>query len=375
MPFVPASGQSHVTVTARRINAGVFIIELPSALVDLDETPYLNSCAPAESDRRGFLLLDFSKVERINGLGASMMVKLAALARKRSQRIIAFGMNDSHKIVLQLTGLRDAMQICRDLADAYGNAGLPVANSLSPTASVPASDAACWAIPLERLLVPEMPSQAINMNMRGRRVVGPVHGFGPLWQKKYQLAVPKAGLSPEDIIKVLKQNFPRFQPKYNRFYPTEKGILPGEVIAIDSSTPGGPVSTGVMVLYADRNSFTLITPQGHPESGWVTFSAFLAKDRLVAQIVGLARANDPIYELAFRSVGSNMQIRIWTHVLTSLAAYLGVPADVGVEANRVDPGVRWSEWRNVWYNAQIRTMLASPVWLGRRLNSRGSEKE
>ncbi len=286
MSSVPASGQNQVTVTARRIDEDVFIIELPSALDDLDERPYLNSCPPAGSHRRGSLLLDFSKVERINGLGASMMVKFAALAGKRNQRIISFGMNDSHKTVFQLTGLGDAMQLCGDLADAYGNAGLPAANTLSPTASVPACDAACWAIPVDRLLVPKMPSQAINMNMRGRRVVGPVHGFGPLWQKKYQLAVAKADLSPEGIIKVLKQNFPRFQPKYNRFYPTEKGIFPGEVIAIDSSTAGGPVSTGVMVLYADRNSFTLITPQGHPESGWVTFSAFRTGDRLVRRLLG-----------------------------------------------------------------------------------------
>jgi hypothetical protein len=219
-----------------------------------------------------------------------------------------------------------------------------------------------------------MPPRAINMNMKGKAVVGPVDGFGALWQKTYRLPVARQDVSPEDVVTIIKQSFPRLQPRYNRFYPGKKGIVPGEVIAIDSSTPGGPVSTGVMVLYADERSFTFVTPQGHPESGWVTFSAFLSGDVLVAQILGLARANDPVYEVAFRAIGSNMQIRIWRHVLSSLATHLGVPAEVSVQAVCIDPRVRWSQARNVWYNAQARTILATPVWLGRRL-ARGTREK
>jgi hypothetical protein len=138
------------------------------------------------------------------------------------------------------------------------------------------------------------------------------------------------------VIKALKQNLPAFQPPYNRFYPSPQGIAPGEVVAIDSSTPGGPVSTGVLVLYADDVSFTFMTPQGHPESGFVTFSAFEENGKIIAQIMGLARANDFVYEAAFRAVGSKMQVNIWKTVLTSLAGYLEVPADVTVEPICID---------------------------------------
>ena len=34
-----------------------------------------------------------------------------------------------------------------------------------------------------------------------------------------------------------------------------------------------PLSTGVLVLYADDESFTLMTPQGHVFAGWITFSS------------------------------------------------------------------------------------------------------
>ena len=44
---------------------------------------------------------------------------------------------------------------------------------------------------------------------------------------------------------------------------------------LDLTMPGGlKLSTGVLVLYADEESFTLMTPQGHMFAGWITFSAF-----------------------------------------------------------------------------------------------------
>ena len=99
------------------------------------------------------------------------------------------------------------------------------------------------------------------------------------------------------------------------------------------------------------------------KSGWVTFSAFRSDNAVVVQILGLARANDPVYEVAFRAIGSAMQIRIWRHVLSALAMHLGVPADVSVKATCLDPSVQWRQLGNVWYNAQIRTIFASPAWL------------
>ncbi len=347
---------------AEKLGAWSYLIEMPSQLNEPDEKPYLNACPPLESGPKSFLLMDFSKVRRIDGLGASMMVKLNAVAGRRRQRTIAFGMSDQHSAVFDLTGLKHTMHICRDRLEAFRVAGVTVTAAPTPSAPVAADDLNAWAPLVARLTVPPLPPQAINLNVAGRRVVGPVDGFGPLWQKTYRLPLRDTSLSPESVIEVLKRDFPTFQPEYNRFYPTGRGIVPGEVVAIDSSTPGGPVSTGVMVLYADNTSFTFITPQGHPESGWVTFSVLRSGPNLVAQILGLARANDPVYELAFRTVGSKMQIKIWTHVLESLAKHLGMPGDVSVEAICIDPVVRWSYSRNLWYNAQIRTILSAPVW-------------
>lgn len=360
-----------------RLRANVCLVELPTELADPDEKPVMNACAPESPDKIHNVLLDFSAVRAMNGLGASLLAKLGVLARRRGQRLLVFGVNSHYRDVLTVTGLDQVLSIYSDRERAFAAVGASFGDL--PSREVPeeaARDTSYWAKPVSRLNVAPLPSEAINRNMKGRRVVGPVDGFGQLWQKTYRLRTNKPDLTPEDMIVALKQNFPSFQPSYNRFYPSAAGIQPGEVVAIDSSTPGGSVSTGVMVLYADKRSFTFITPQGHPESGWVTFSAFETDGGVVAQILGLARANDPVYELAFRAVGSSLQVRIWTHVLTSLATYLGIPADVTVETLCLDPRLQWSQAGNVWYNAQIRTIFYMPFrWLGKPVRDRKREKQ
>ncbi len=339
----------------------VFLVELPAELVNPDEKPILNATAPQKPGKKGSLLLDFAAVKFMNGMGAYQLVKLDVKARRRGQRLLAFGVNRHYRDILQVAGLDRAIKVYDSRAEIFTAAGItPDKQPPTDIESNQSFDMTFWAKPVDRLVVPEMPPQAINRNMQGRKVVGPVDGFGQLWQKTYRLTIDKPGLSPQKVIKTLKQNLPAFQPPYNRFYPSPRGIAPGEVVAIDSSTPGGPVSTGVLVLYADDVSFTLMTPQGHPESGFVTFSAFEEKGKITAQIMGLARSNDFIYEAAFRAVGSKMQVNIWKTVLTSLAKYLEIPADVTVEPVCIDKRLQWSQTGNVWYNAQIRTLFYMP---------------
>lgn len=221
-------------------------------------------------------------------------------------------------------------------------------------------DAANWAGRIETLRVADVPAGAMNINVEGRRVVGPLQGFGALWQKTYQVRLRGEGLTPAEVVRVWKERFPEFQPPQNRFYPPVAGVAPGEVVLINASLQGLAVGTGVMVLYADDESFTLMTPQGHPESGWVTFSAFADEEderAIVAQVQSMARANDPIYELAFRVIGSKEQEKIWMHVLSSLAAHFGCEQQASLSKTCVDPRLQWRQAANIWHNAAMRSML------------------
>lgn len=238
-------------------------------------------------------------------------------------------------------------------------------------------DAAFWARSANVLRVTDVPEGAVNLNVEGRRVVGALQGFGRLWKRTYRIDLSAAHVTAAEVVNVWKVRFSELNPAQSRFYPPLDGVAPGEVLIINASMRGMPVHTGVRVIYADEESFTLMTPQGHPESGWNTFSAYRDDDgRMVAQIQSLARATDPIYEIGFRLAGSTEQERIWTHVLTSLAAHFGVNEPVVVENVCIDPQLQWAKVSNLWYNAGIRSgfyMVATPLrWLRKRIGNRTS---
>jgi pyruvate/2-oxoglutarate dehydrogenase complex dihydrolipoamide dehydrogenase (E3) component/anti-anti-sigma regulatory factor len=361
-----ATSPDQIRMKAVYLNDRACVIDLPEDLMNHDERPIVAAYAWNDSKGPKSLILNFARVRRMNGMGASMLVKLSARAEKTGQDISAFGVAQDLRQVFKVTELDQAIQIHANQTDALSAAGVPVEQSSLQKAEEPdvLTNLTSWAKPVSELSVPAMAIEARNLNVNGLRAVGPVNGFGQLCQKVFRLQISDPGISPEQAIAALKENFPSFQPTCNRFYPSPGGIRAGEVVLIDSSTPGGPVSTGVMILYADERSFTFNTPQGHPECGFVSFSGHEGNAGTVVQIVGLARASDPLYEAAFRLVGSEIQTRIWTHVLTSLALYFGIPAEITLEQDCVDKSLRWSQIGNVYYNAQIRTLIQEPRrWL------------
>jgi hypothetical protein len=222
-----------------------------------------------------------------------------------------------------------------------------------------------WAKPVSRLEVTELPKQAVRINVEGRQITGPLQGFGQLWQKTYRVRLPGVNLSPAQVMTMWKNEFPDFQPPASRFYPPLAGIEPGKLIFINLDLPVGPglpnviqVASGVLVLYADDEMFTVMTPEGFPVSGWNTFSVFEQDGCVVAQVQSIDRATDPIYEIGTLFLGGGKrQEENWVHVLTALAERLGVKGHVEMHRELVDPCWQWSEAKNVWKNAAIRTLL------------------
>ncbi len=243
----------------------------------------------------------------------------------------------------------------------------------TPTNPPQARDAGNWAKPINKLKVTDTPSGAVNLNVDGKLVVSPLQGFGQLWQKTYRVKLTDAHITPVEVVAYWKEHLPDLMPADSRFYPSLTGIQPGEVVLISANIPGVPlhVSTGVLILFADDESFAVMTPQGHPESGFNTFSAYSENDVTFAQIQSLARANDPIFEIGFRFMGgSKQQENIWHHVLTALAANFNVTAQVEMRKVCVDSRLQWSQAGNVWHNAIIRTTLNAPLRLARKVFKR-----
>lgn len=230
-------------------------------------------------------------------------------------------------------------------------------------------DAAYWAQNVSTLKLSMAPTGALNLNVDGHHLAGALQGFGQMWQKTFRVRLQGANVTPGEVIKTWKERFGTFWPKGNRFYAPLTGIAPGEIGLINMHIPGDtpiglPLSTGVLVIYADDESFTFMTPQGHVFAGWITFSAFEEEGCTVAQVQILLRAFDFVYELGFRLGASKSENRFWEQTLSALAAHFGVHESVQTRVVCIDPQVQWFHFWNIWQNSTIRTVLyrmATPV--------------
>jgi hypothetical protein len=218
-------------------------------------------------------------------------------------------------------------------------------------------DAGNWAKPVSTLTVTEAPEGAPNL-VEGKRLLSPVQGFGKMWQKTYKLPLTGIQTSPQRVIAAWRDNFPSFWPEGNDFYPPLTGLEPGEVALIKAAGPAGmKFKTGVMVLYADDVSFTLMTPEGHMFAGWITFSAHDEEGMTVAQTQVLMRAQDPISEMGLAMGGHRMENRFWEQTLTNLAEHLGASGEVTTNVVCVDKKRQWSRAKNVRHSVAIRSTL------------------
>lgn len=243
----------------------------------------------------------------------------------------------------------------------------------SPPAASPArqSGADGWARPVDRLRVESAAAGALAGTVDGRRLAGPLQGFGQMWQKTFRVRLDGAGpeVTPQSVIAAWKEHFPRFWPQGNTFYAPLAGIRPGEVGLLSVATGPVKLHTGVMVTYADDESFTLMTPEGHMLAGWITFSAFRDPDGVVvAQSQALERTSDPIFELGYvLGFAQRQNNRFWERTLEAVARHHGIETSCETTVVLVDRRRQWRHAgnirRSVAFRSALHTASAPLRWL------------
>jgi len=222
------------------------------------------------------------------------------------------------------------------------------------------NDTAYWAKPVRTLQTKDVPAGAIDLNVTGRRVVGATGGFGKLWQKSFSVRLDGAAVTPREVIATWKEHFADFWPKGQRMFLPAAGVAPGEVGLINARTmPGAPqMASGILVTYADDESFSFIGAEGLPFAGPLTFSAAEDAGSTVVRVDELTRASDPFWELSLMMpVLRERQNNIWRATLRNVAKHFGVEGRVESRIVCVDPHWQWSQAKNIWHNAAIRSTL------------------
>jgi hypothetical protein len=240
---------------------------------------------------------------------------------------------------------------------------------------IPRDDADAWAHPVDRLTATGTGASVDTVS--GRRVAGPVQGFGQMWQKTFSVRLEGVEMTPEALVAHWRERFPAFWPKGARFYAPLSGIQPGEVALLEiAPLPGSPVkmSTGVMVIYADSEAFTFMTPEGHALSAWITFSAFRDGEVTVAQAQALERTADPFVELSYMFGASRANDRFWEQTLANLAVSVGVSEPVVMTRKVcVDGRRQWRHARNLRFSPVLSMVMATITAPARWLRRRAAE--
>ncbi len=243
---------------------------------------------------------------------------------------------------------------------------------MTATEPHPNRDTDSWARPVDRLTTTASGSGTDTVT--GKRVAGPIQGFGQMWQKTFSVRLDGVATTAEQLVAHWKELFPTFWPKGSTFYAPLAGIAPGEVALLEvPPLPGSPIkmSTGVMVIYADSESFAFMTPEGHALSAWITFSAYRDGETTVAQVQALERTSDPFIELSYVLGANRMNDRFWEQTLENLARSVGVETPL-VAATKicVDRRRQWRHVRNIRHSPALSmamsTLTAPARWLRRR---------
>jgi len=222
-------------------------------------------------------------------------------------------------------------------------------NAESPEQKVP-RNVDSWAAKVDRLHVADNVRE-VGYNVEGKRVAGPMQGFGRLWQRIYTADLGTA-VTPEKLVENWRAHFGEYWPSTGRFHGAVASIQPGNVAPLNAAG----VATGVMVLYADDTSFTFLTPEGHMFAAMITFSGETVSDgSTVAQIRMLLRPSDPLWEAGWPMLQRG-EDAFWLGTLRNLATDHGVP-DAVIESETVclDRKRIWKNWSNIWNNAGVGT--------------------
>jgi anti-anti-sigma factor len=318
-------------------------------------------------ERNKNIVLNFTDLKHLDAAGAGLLVMYSTLAAQKKIAVAACRLNSSFRDVFRLTRLDEMIRLFNHEEEARHSMGYqkcvvppPESQLLDREQVVPG-----WARSVVRLTVKDIPSQAVNINVEGRQTTSPVKGFGRLWDKRYKLRLDHLDLDPEQIVFLWRSEFPRFWPAGNRFYPSgNASIVPGTVAVLNLTLPGGLVlATGLMVIYADETSFSFITIQGHILSGWIVFSCYRENDATIVQVNPIFRASDPLMEVGMRLGAAKQEDQFWHATLTNFAKRLDVHGELSQQDILIDPGVQWSEFKNLRYSAAMRSFVYMPLYM------------
>lgn len=153
-------------------------------------------------------------------------------------------------------------------------------------------------------------------------------GFGALVHRQYEIRLDGVSHSAQSLCTLMQRNIAELAPSalaaFEKSEGSEHRFSVGDEYDI---TMLGPWNGRVRVDAVAPDHFTLVTLDGHPEAGQITFSAHdttIPGTRRV-MIESWARARDGIVQAAYRAfgIGRQVQTEVWITFLQRLGELAG----------------------------------------------------
>jgi anti-sigma B factor antagonist len=110
--------------SARSADEGVGVVAIEGELTAASEDALTAAFTEATSGGERVVLMDFSGLEYMNSGGIGLLVTLLVRANRQGQRLLACGLDDHYRQILELTRLDEAITVYADEAEALASAAV-----------------------------------------------------------------------------------------------------------------------------------------------------------------------------------------------------------------------------------------------------------
>ena len=110
--------KANATMTVRKANELVSIIDIHGDINALAENALMDAYTQASTGGVQTIILNFTELDYMNSSGISLLVVLLVRMRRQQQRLLAFGLSEHYRHILELTRLDEVIAIYETEIDA-----------------------------------------------------------------------------------------------------------------------------------------------------------------------------------------------------------------------------------------------------------------
>ena len=107
-----------VKMDVRRVSDVASVVDVKGDVTAASELALMDAYTRASGDKTRAILLNFDGLEYMNSGGIGLLVTLLVRANRQKQRLLAFGLTEHYRQILELTRLDEAIGVHADEAHA-----------------------------------------------------------------------------------------------------------------------------------------------------------------------------------------------------------------------------------------------------------------